>query len=89
MVRTPLQIRIEIALPNLQDDPAQKSQDPEDQAAMQDLRHRIDEGMAPTEVADRVFEAIRKVTTVKGPMFRKIGLNWEFPVRDLSLPLRG
>ena len=56
---------------------------------MQDLRHRIEEGMAPAEVADRVFEAIRRVTTVKGPMFRKIGLNREVPVRDLSLPLRG
>ena len=46
--------------PELQDDPAQKSQDPENQAAMLDLRHRIEEGMAPPEVADRVFEAIRK-----------------------------
>ncbi len=60
MVKTQLMDSDRNRPPELQDDPAQKSQDPEVQAAWQDLRQRIEEGMAPTEVADRVFEAIRK-----------------------------
>ena len=60
MVSTPFMDSDRNRPPELQDDPAQKSQDPEYLAAMQDLRRRIEEGMAPTEVADSVFEAMRR-----------------------------